>query len=73
MPCRAVPCRAVLPLQAFYLPWEELSTWAQRHMGEFGAPRIVALVECMAEAYGIKRGQRNALIEQIEAHAREFA
>lgn len=60
-------------VKAFYLPWEELPGWAQRHLPEFGGARIAALVDCVAEAYGVKRAQRNALIDQIDSHMREFA
>lgn len=59
-------------IKAFYIPWEELSRWSQTHLAEYGKTRILVLVECMAEAYGIKRGQRSALIDSIRAQLTEF-
>lgn len=60
-------------IKAFYIPWEEVSRWAQTHLAEYGKARIVVLVECMADAYSIKRGQRAALMDSIRTHLAEFA
>lgn len=61
-------------IKAFYLPFgEELSRWSQLHLAEYGKARMLVLVECMADAYGVKRGQRAALIDSIKSHLTEFA
>jgi hypothetical protein len=61
-------------IKAFYLPFgEELSRWAQLHLAEYGKGRVLVLVECMADAYGVKRGQRAALIDSIKSTLTEFA
>lgn len=59
-------------IKAFYIPWEELSRWAQTHLAEYGKSRVLVLVECMADAYGVKRGQRSALIDSIRTQLTEF-
>jgi hypothetical protein len=59
-------------IKAFYIPWEELSRWAQTHLAEYGKGRVLVLVECMADAYGVKRGQRSALIDSIRTQLTEF-
>jgi hypothetical protein len=59
-------------IKAFYIPWEELSRWAQTHLAEYGKNRILVLVECMADAYGVKRGQRVALFDSISSQLTEF-
>jgi hypothetical protein len=57
-------------IKAFYIPWEELSRWAQTHLAEYGKSRILVLVECMADAYGVKR--RVALFDSISSQLTEF-
>jgi hypothetical protein len=59
-------------IKAFYIPWEELGRWAQIHLAEYGKHRVLVLVEAMAEAYGIKRQQKAALIEKLNAELAEF-
>ncbi len=55
------------PDQAFYLPWgEELARWALTHP-EYTRDQVMMLVVCIAEANGLKRKERNALLGQIEA------
>lgn len=60
-------------IKAFYIPWEELGRWAQTHLAEYGKARILVLVECMADAYGIRRGQRAAMVDYIRTQLNEFA
>ena len=56
-----------MPVQAFYLPWgEELRRWALTHP-EYTRDQIMMLVVCIAEAHGLKRKERNALLAQMEA------
>ena len=53
--------------QAFYLPWgEELRRWALTHP-EYTRDQHMMLVVCIAEANGLKRKERNALLAQLEA------
>jgi hypothetical protein len=60
-------------IKAFYIPWEELGRWAQTHIAEYGKGRILVLVEAMADAYGVRRGARAALVEHINTQLSEFA
>lgn len=54
-------------IKAFYLPWgPELRRWAQTHP-EYTRPQLLALVTCIAEANTLKRKDRAALLQQIEA------
>jgi len=73
VPACAVGIQVDKYIKAFYIPWEELSRWAQTHLAEYGKARILVLVEAMADAYGVKRGQRTALLDSIRAQLTEFA
>lgn len=42
-------------------------------MAEYGKEKIQTLVEVIAEAYGIKRAVKNALMEKLVADLAEFA
>jgi hypothetical protein len=66
-------CQADNYIKAFYIPWEELGRWAQIHLAEYGKHRVLVLVEAMAEAYGIKRQQKAALIDKLNAELAEFS
>lgn len=69
----ATPARALPPprrqvdayIKAFYVAWEELGRWAQTHVGAYGARRVAALVEVAADAYGVRRGAKAALLAQL--------
>lgn len=53
--------------QAFYLPWgDELMRWALTHP-EYTRDQIMMLVVCIAEGNGLKRKERNAFLQQLEA------
>ncbi|GLC36679.1 hypothetical protein PLESTB_000129400 [Pleodorina starrii] len=54
-------------IKAFYLPWEELPRWCQTHVAEYGKQRLFTLVEVSAEFNKVKRGQKNEVLELIEA------
>ncbi|KAG2432824.1 hypothetical protein HXX76_008558 [Chlamydomonas incerta] len=56
-------------IKAFYLPWDELPKWCQAHISEYGKQRLFTLVEVTAEFNKVKRGQKNDLLEVIEAAA----
>ncbi|KAI8472247.1 MAG: hypothetical protein J3K34DRAFT_519870 [Monoraphidium minutum] len=60
-------------IKAFYMPWEELPRWSQLHLAEYGKAKILALIEAMADAYGVKRSARAALLERLNAELDEFA
>lgn len=60
-------------IKAFYLPWEELAHWAQQHVGEVGKVKVLLLVECIADAYRIKRSQKEALVSKLHVDLAEFA
>ncbi|KIY98822.1 hypothetical protein MNEG_9136 [Monoraphidium neglectum] len=60
-------------IKAFYMPWEELPRWSQVHLAEYGKAKILALIETMAEAYGVKRAAKTALLERLNAELDEFA
>lgn len=60
-------------VKAFYIPWDDLGRWSQVHVAEYGKAKIMVLVECMAEAHGIKRTVKAALIEKLNAELAEFA
>ena len=60
-------------IKAFYLPWEELTKWCQVHLAEYRKYRVIALVELVSEAYGVKKAQKVQLLEQIEAFALEYS
>ncbi|KAG2448902.1 hypothetical protein HYH02_006250 [Chlamydomonas schloesseri] len=56
-------------IKAFYLPWDELPKWCQAHIAEYGKQRLFTLVEVAAEFNKVKRGQKNDVLEAIEAAA----
>ncbi|KAF8057730.1 CPK24 [Scenedesmus sp. PABB004] len=60
-------------IKAFYIPWDDLGRWAQVHLAEYGRPKLAALVEAMADAYGVKRGHKAALLERLSAQLAEFS
>jgi hypothetical protein len=59
-------------IKAFYIPFEELGRWAQTHAAEYGRRRLLVLVEAMADAYGLKRSAKGALLERIASQLSEF-
>ena len=56
-------------IKAFYLPWDEFSRWCQVHLAEYRKYRILALVDLVSEAYGVKKALKAQLLEDIEACA----
>lgn len=60
-------------VKAFYIPWDELAHWSQTHLPEYGKYKILALIECIAEAYKIKRQQKKELLAAIDADLAEYA
>lgn len=54
------------------MPWEELPSWAQKNIAEYGKPKIVALVYHISDAFGYKRRVKD-LLTQIDSDLAEFA
>lgn len=60
-------------IKAFYIPWSELGRWAQIHVAEYGKGKILVLVEVMAEAYGVKRSDKSAMLDKLNTELAEFS
>lgn len=60
-------------VKAFYIPWDDLARWSQIHVAEYGRAKIMALIEAMAEAHGIKRAAKAALVDKLNIELAEFA
>lgn len=43
------------------------------HLAVYGKRTLASLVELMADAYRIKRAQKNDMLDRIDAFAKEFA
>jgi hypothetical protein len=41
-------------------------------MAEYGRPRILALIDCVADAFRVKRSQKADLVERVNAYAAEL-
>ena len=69
-----------LPARAHSLPCTILPThtllytrFCQVHLAVYGKRTLASLVELMADAYRIKRSQKNDMLDRIDAFAKEFA
>ena len=51
--------------QAFYLPLQELTSWARAHP-EYTAGQVLALAGCIAESSGLRKKEKAALLAQVE-------
>lgn len=60
-------------VKAFYIPWDDLARWSQVHLAEYGKAKILMLIETMAEAYGIRKAVKSALIDKLNRELAEFA
>ena len=53
-------------IKAFYLPWEDMHHWAHLHVAELGKPKVMLLLESMAEAHSIKKQDKLDLFTKLE-------